>query len=62
MNSSFVSSKRLRENRDKQRGAVRSGEIGRVKNEKKYNLTPGKRFELLRCRAPSVFKTDAFPG
>jgi hypothetical protein len=28
----------------------------------KNNLTPGKRFELLRCRAPSVFKTDAFPG
>jgi hypothetical protein len=23
--------------------------------------TPGKRFELLRCRAPLVFKTNAFP-
>jgi len=24
-------------------------------------VTPGKRFELLRCRAPVAFKATAFP-
>jgi len=27
----------------------------------KTGTTPGKRFELLRCRAPVAFKATAFP-
>ena len=32
-----------------------------LKTDTKTEITPGKRFELLRCRAPVAFKATAFP-
>jgi hypothetical protein len=36
---------------------MENGKYGKQKNDE----TPGKRFELLRCKAPVAFKATAFP-